>query len=132
MLSLPALRRLRFPGSDGSSSDRDVAARTVLAALGLVAIAEQYEQGYFLRSRCDLVREQPDLTIERVNAATIGDDDKFTLTAEDAIGLLDEAVEQARSQGFGWSTDAVRLTPKPELVTMVSKSPELELGSEAE
>lgn len=132
VLSLPALRRLRFPGENGSTTERNTAARTVLAALGVVAIAEQYEQGYFLRSRCDLVREDPGLTIERVNSATISDDDKFTLTAADAIALLNEAVETAMENGLAWNTEPIKLTPKPELVTMVSKSRELELGSEVE
>lgn len=132
VLSLPALRRLRFPGGNGSSTERNTAARTVLAALGLVAIAEQYEQGYFLRSRCDLVREEPGLTIERVNSATINEDDKFTLSAAEAITILDEAVEAAKQHGLAWNTEPITLTPKPELITMVSKSRELELGSEAE
>lgn len=132
VLSLPALRRLRFPGKNGSSTERNAAARTVLTALGIVAIAEQYEQGYFLRSRCDLVREETSLTIERVNSATISDEDKFTLTAAEAIAILNEAVEAAKAHELAWNTEPVKLTPKPELVTMVSKSREIELGSEAE
>ena len=133
VLSLPALRRLRFLDDKGKSSTaRNAAARTVLAALGLVAIAEQYEQGYFLRSRCDLVREQPALTIERVNSANVGDDDRFSLTSKDAISLLNEAVAKAKEKELKWDTDPIELTPKPELVVMVSKSRELELGAEAE
>ena len=51
VLTLAGLRRLRF-GEDG---ERNVAARCIIASLGLVAMAEQDVQGYALRSRCDLV-----------------------------------------------------------------------------
>jgi CRISPR-associated protein Csb1 len=36
VLSLSALRRLRFPNKKSQSSERDTAARAVLAALGLL------------------------------------------------------------------------------------------------
>ena len=72
------------------------------------------------------------MTIERVNSATISDEDKFTLTAAEAIAILNEAVEAAKAHELAWNTEPVKLTPKPELVTMVSKSREIELGSEAE
>ena len=50
VLSFAALRRLRFGGSE-----KDAAGRSLLAALGLVALTEQDARGYALRSRCDLV-----------------------------------------------------------------------------
>src|SRR5437773_1203601 len=52
VLSFAALRRLRF-----GETKRDAAARTLLAALALLAITEQDARGYALRSRCDLVCE---------------------------------------------------------------------------
>src|SRR5215831_9351348 len=52
VLSFAGLRRLGFGGSE-----RDNAGRVFLAALGLVALAEQDARGYALRSRCDLVCE---------------------------------------------------------------------------
>ena len=49
------MRRLRFPSVDGKvDKDRDCAARAVLAAMGLFALARQNEIGYDLRSRCCL------------------------------------------------------------------------------
>src|SRR5205807_1835610 len=56
VLSLPALRRLRFPPKPGdrSSPEGDNAARTYLAALGLLGATLAAEAGYDLRSRCIL------------------------------------------------------------------------------
>ena len=132
VLSLPALRRLRFPTSDGKQNpDRNNAARTVLAALGLVAIVEQSQQGYFLRSRSDLVPEKPELVIERVSSGTVSDDDRFSLSPDAAIAVLNKAVKEATKQGLDWNIEPIRLTPKPSLVAMVRKSRELELAGEA-
>ena len=50
MITLAGLRRLRF-----GNRERDKAGRALIAALGLVALAEQDARGYALRSRCDLV-----------------------------------------------------------------------------
>src|SRR6185437_14241883 len=50
VVTLAGLRRLRF-----GDETRTSAARTLLAALGLVSLLEQDARGYALRSRCDLV-----------------------------------------------------------------------------
>lgn len=50
VLSFAGLRRLRFGGGE-----KEKTGRSLLAALGLVALAEQDARGYALRSRCDLV-----------------------------------------------------------------------------
>ncbi|MDP2953352.1 MAG: type I-U CRISPR-associated RAMP protein Csb1/Cas7u, partial [Chloroflexota bacterium] len=57
VLSLAALRRLRFPldGNGTSNSNVDLAARTALAAQALYAAALVREHGADLRSRCLLV-----------------------------------------------------------------------------
>jgi CRISPR-associated protein Csb1 len=56
VLSLAALRRLRFPldGAMDADTKVDHAARTVLAALGLAAATLSREEGADLRSRCQL------------------------------------------------------------------------------
>ena len=133
VLSVPALRRLRFPINGNQTTEQNAAARTVLAALGLVAIAEQWQQGYFLRSRCDLVPEHSELIIERVVSSDVKDDDRFTLRPAEAIALLDAAVKEATEKhSLPWNVKEVELAPKPSLVAMVSKSRELELGEEGE
>src|SRR6185437_15101763 len=54
VVSLGALRKLRFPSVDSNSVERDQAARTVLAALALCAGVLASERGTSLRSRCQL------------------------------------------------------------------------------
>lgn len=128
VLSLTALRRLRFPIDGEQSAERNLAARTVLAALGLVAIIEQFQQGTFLRSRCDLVPETTELTIERVRSATIDDEDKFSLTPDEAIALFDAAVEKATKLNLPWQAEAIELTPNDDLVGLVVASRQFEFG----
>ncbi len=132
VLSLPALRRLRFPSANGPNAERNHAARTVLAALGLVAIAEQFQQGAFLRSRCDLVPETPDLTVECVRSATVTDDDRYSLSPQIAIQLLDQAVEAAAHCDLPWPTQPIPLVPSADLVGLVAESRRLELSGQAE
>ena len=123
-----ALRRLRFPVDGDQSAERNLAARAVLAALGLVAITEQFQQGSFLRSRCDLVPESVELTIERVRSATIEDDDKFSLSPDEAIALFDAAVAKAITQNLPWQATAIELTPNDDLVGLVVASRQFEFG----
>jgi CRISPR-associated protein Csb1 len=60
VFSLPAIRRLRFPTDRNEyRTDRDVAARTALAALALAAADLSIRKGCDLRSRCLLVPTHP-------------------------------------------------------------------------
>lgn len=121
VLSLPALRRLRFPDGDGKqSAERNRAARTVLAALSLAAIVEQQQQGYFLRSRCSLVPEEPLGTLEVVTSA--GSSETVNLDPDAAASLLADATAAAEKAGLTWRTDLPPLTPKPDLVSLVAQS----------
>lgn len=122
VLSLPALRRLRFPVDGQQTTDRNRAAQTVLAALGLFAITRQFEQGTFLRSRCDLVPESTELTVERVRAATIEDEDKLTLSSEEALKIYNGSVKAAKAAGLPWQEDAIELKPNDDLVGLVVES----------
>ncbi|TWT74824.1 type I-G CRISPR-associated RAMP protein Csb1/Cas7g [Allorhodopirellula solitaria] len=122
VLSLPALRRLKFPVDGQSSAESNRAAQTVLAALGLFAITRQFEQGTFLRSRCDLVPESTILTIERVRSATVADDDKLTLTSEQALAIYDDAVTAAKATGLPWQEQPIELTPSEDLIGLVVES----------
>lgn len=124
VLSLVALRRLAFPGSDEDRPARDAAACTTLAALGLAGVVLQREQGYDLRSRCLLVPQEP-LVFELIPA----DGGKSTccrLDASHAAKLVAEAVEQAKAQGLRWET-RITLTPSPKLVRLVRRTRELEI-----
>lgn len=138
VLSLPALRRLRFPiddaakpdseknGNDAAKSaaqrERDLEAQTVLAVLGLTAIAWQWKVGFSLRSRCDLYAEREDLTIEQIGG---GKKRPFTLTYESAKKLLEEATQGLTAKGLGWNTAPVTLKPNDELAKVVKRSRDL-------
>jgi CRISPR-associated protein Csb1 len=131
VLSLPALRRLRFPVGDKHKNERDDAARTVLAALGLCAAALAAESGLDLRSRCLLWPDEP-LTWELLGKP--GDPpQKLGLSADAAITLLKDAVAQATTQGLSWREEPIVLQPSDALVKLVVKSQQLaaQQGAEA-
>lgn len=123
VLSLPALRKLRFPVDGKTTPERDAAARTVLAALALTAAALAAESGFDLRSRCllwptDVMKWE---LLETPGKAPT----EFTLTAEAAIELLGEAVAAAEKLGLVWRRDAVKLTPSPNLVALLKRSQDI-------
>jgi len=123
VLSLPALRRLRFPVNEEYSVERDDAARTVLAALALCAASLGQEQGLDLRSRCQLHPTAP-VAWEILDAP--GDDpQRLLLPADTAMAIYRDAVEAAKSAGLPWMEEELVLKPSPELVTLVKKSQEL-------
>jgi CRISPR-associated protein Csb1 len=122
VLSFAALRRLRFGGAD-----KDAAGRTLLAALGLVALAEQDARGYALRSRCDLVcdgRASLDLVFAD------GTPEAVAIDRSSARSLYANAFAAAQSAGFQLRSQPLSLRPQPKLVEIVRKSQELALSGE--
>ncbi len=119
VLTLAGLRRLRF-GSDA----RDSAARVLLAALGLVALAEQDAVGYALRSRCDLVCDG-DSPLELVHAD--GSTEPLELDRAGARGLYRDAYTFAEEAGFQFRS--LVLEPQPKLIEIVRRSRELALDA---
>lgn len=133
VLSFPALRRLRFPitrkKKDSEETEIvldpqvDVAARTVLAALGLCAAALAAEAGLDLRSRCLLWPTEP-LKWELLGKP--GEIEKdIVITAEQSIQLLEDAIKAATAIGLPWRTTPLQLRPSDELVKLVAKSQQL-------
>lgn len=117
VLSLPALRRLRFPVGGKIDPEKENTARTVLAALSLVGLTLTREQGYDFRSRCQLIPEnEPEFELL---GPTLAEVTKFKLTSKDAISLLEDAVKAAEKAGFEWNTKAVVLTPSARLQKLV-------------
>lgn len=120
VLTLAGLRRLRFGGGE-----RDMAGRSLLAALGLVALAEQDARGYALRSRCDLVCDgSAPLELVRADGAA----GAFELDREAARALYREAYARAESAGFNFRS--LMLEPQDKLVRIVRSSRELALQGE--
>ncbi len=129
VLSLPQLRRLRFPIDGKFDPECDVAARTVLASLALVGLTLSLEHGSDLRSRCLLFPEGP-LSFELLD--TPGKPTPISLDSKQAIAIYGEAVKAATKLGLPWDTTPVTLTPSPELIALVRKSQELAATGEDE
>ncbi len=124
VLSFPALRRLNFPiekiPNGNTQEDVNVAARTVLAALGLCAAALAAEAGLDLRSRCLLWPTEP-LKWELLGKP--GEIEKdIVITADQSIQLFKDAVNNATKMGLPWRDQPLRLVPSNELVKLVVKS----------
>lgn len=125
VLSLPALRRLRFPVEGGR--DAGVEARTTLAALALAAVAMQWKSGFSLRSRCDLVpRHAMRLELVSSQGSTM-----YELTPKLAEDLVQACSEEAVRAGLPWPPiqnelpwrdGALTLQPNEELVRAISES----------
>jgi len=119
-LSLVVLRRLQFPVGGSLTPDADVAARTVLAALGLCAATLAFEAGIGLRSRCLLWPDGP-MTWELLDRP--GESPRaFSLSGTSALELLAGAVERAKAAGLPWPEEPVGLKPSPALVDLVRLS----------
>ena len=129
-LSLAVLRRLRFPidGTSDSQSQVDLAARTVLAALGLAA-GTLAREDVDLRSRCHLFAEGVSVwqLLDRPGEAP----EEFALDVDVALDLLTAAIQAAKDTGLPWK-GVINLSPSPELVELVRCSQELASESVAE
>lgn len=151
VISLAGLRRLAFGGSE----DDDQKARTVLAALALVAVLAATENpGYFLRSRCHLSPKLGEhLKFQRI--ASNGVEGSFLIELPDALRLYGEAVDALPDRlkwhrwdlsrqvdgapAGGWSDELLNageliaeLQPAPKLMTLIEKSRNLTAAGEAE
>jgi CRISPR-associated protein Csb1 len=122
VLSFAGLRRLGFGGGE-----RDRAGRTLLAAIGLFAVAEQDARGYALRSRCDLVCEGR-APFELVHAD--GRLDWTKVDREAARSTYAASLEAAQKVGFKLAAEPIRLTPQEKLVEIVRRSQDLALKGE--
>lgn len=117
VISFAALRKLRFKGL---SREAETAARAAVAALGIAAIAYQYENDFDLRSRCLLLpTHAPKLEL-------LGRDGSAGEVVEvnrgSASEILSSAASRAESEGIGWETGEIRLTPAPKLLELISRS----------
>jgi CRISPR-associated protein Csb1 len=132
-LSLPALRRLRFPvaGKKGPEQEKtNDAARTALAALVLCGAVLAQARGLDLRSRCLLVATKAPHW--ECLGAPGADPATFTLTAKEATELLKQAVAAAVAAGLPWKKEGLALKPLADVVALVKKSRELAAASGSE
>lgn len=118
VISIAALRRLRFPIDGKYSNQADQAARAVLVALALCAASLADESGLDLRSRCVLYGEEP-LKWSLLDRKHPKD---FSLTGDESIALLQAAVDAAKKAGLPWREEPLVLQPSDKLVKLVVKS----------
>ncbi len=120
VLSLATLRRLGF--TTGA-----LEARTVLAALGLLAILASGSRGHDLRSRCLLVpKKDGAIVLEAVRSD--GSTTSIDLDLSGAISLYNEAVRNLPQElrfEKGPGASIAELTPSPKLVDLIKRSREL-------
>jgi CRISPR-associated protein Csb1 len=124
VLSMPALRRLRFPSRPGEKStlDTDAVARTYLAAIGLLGTTLAIDAGYDLRSRCILRATNP---IRWELLGRPGEaDSHFILDRAGALQLYTDALAAVKGT-LPIELKETLLTPSADLVTLVRKSLEL-------
>lgn len=132
VLSLPAIRRLRFPIGNATTSDAEtnLTAQTALAALALCGAALAAERGMDLRSRCLL---WPTEAITWELLGTPGTEPQtFSLDADQAVALLTEAVAKLKEAGLPWRSEPVRLQPSRKLVKLIRNSQELAVSGKAD
>lgn len=123
VVSLGALRKLRFPVEGKDERAVSEAGRTVLAAIGLCAGVLAAEAGTSLRSRCSL---WPEADRDWALLDKPGVDPRtFRVSGEQATALLNEAVKAAKGAGLDWMEKKLTLTPSDELVKLVKQSQEL-------
>lgn len=110
VLSLASLRQLRF----GQDENKNVAARALLAALGLNAIARA-ERELYIRANCDLIESSaPVVTLDQ----RFGEKKTFApLTVEHTDQLLLEAIENAKKVGVAdWNGQTFNVDGNPIII----------------
>ena len=110
VLSLATLRQLRF----GQDEAKNVAARALLAALGLNAIARA-ERELYIRANCDLIESAaPVVTLDQ----RFGKKKTFApLTVEHTDQLLLEAIENAKKAGVAdWNGQTFKVDGNPIII----------------
>ena len=121
VLSLPALRRLRFPIDEAGPDSRvDLTARTALAAQALFAAILVREQGADLRSRCLLHATGP--VVWELLGSPGDESRKFDLPGEKALEVYQQAVEEAKGAGLPWLDQEMVLKPSSQLLALVRQS----------
>jgi CRISPR-associated protein Csb1 len=112
VISLAALRQYSLGGPE-----RNGAARAVLTALAMFAVAVQFESGGWLRSGCQLDPLESEL---RFRLTTSFGTRVFALSAAEALELAQTAAAAARHRGLEW--ESLQLEPSEDLIELVRRN----------
>ncbi len=126
VLSLAALRRLRFPVGGVVKPQVDLTGRTVLAALGLAAVCFLDEDGFDLRSRCLLDGKPGEMQF-----VGRGETTAFGLDANGAAALVAAAALEAKAAGLPWPEEPLVLQPSADLAKLVVESRKRSMAASA-
>ena len=117
VISFAALRRLRCKGH---TPEQETAVHTAIAALGVAAIAYQYEMDFDLRSRCLLLpTHRPRLELLRRDGSSA---DIVEVDRGNSARILKQAAKKAEAVKIGWETKETRLKPAPKLLELIRRS----------
>ena len=120
VLSFSQLRKLRFPVNGQETDEINSYGRAVIAALGVLALTLQLEDGYQLRSRCQLIPEsEPEFEWLGAFATNVS---KSQISAKTASEAFQKLCAQAGNAGLRWQEEPVTLTPEEKLVKLVQMS----------
>ncbi|QSA97552.1 type I-U CRISPR-associated RAMP protein Csb1/Cas7u [Methylococcus sp. EFPC2] len=118
-LHLGVLGKYGFPGDDGQrSTERDIAVRAALAALGLWAVQTVATRKLYLRSGCDLIYR--DIAwLARFGGGRV---EALEFTADGPKTVLNEALKVAADLGLSWQTRPVVLSAGSGLLKVIEAS----------
>ncbi|MCY3961667.1 MAG: type I-U CRISPR-associated RAMP protein Csb1/Cas7u [bacterium] len=120
VISLAALRRLRFAGH---SRDAEIAARAAIAALGVAAIVLQHEMDHDLRSRCLLIPQHvPSLELVGRDGSA---PESVDVSRDTAALVLAQAAQASADLDLAWVTAEIKLQPAPKLLELLRRSREV-------
>jgi len=105
------LRRMKFPRDDGKRlPEREHAARLLLLTLGLLAQTLRFDEGFYLRSGCDLIlEEEPVFTLYGTSMKSA---QRKVVSTPIVLPLFEEALAHAKNQGFEWEDRVIEAVPK--------------------
>ena len=117
VLSLPSIRRLRFP-SNASGAEQNC--QVYIAALGLLAATLAIEDGFSLRSRCELNPKH------EVLWELLGPPGQpplhYSLSAGEAIQVYNAALQECRKLGCEVETTPIELHPSEKFKKLITES----------
>ncbi len=121
VVSCAAVRRLRFEKVDGiDEASRNHAGQTATIALGLYGLLAQMDEGYYLRSRCDLIPVNQ--TKIEVIGRTLDETEEYQISPGEMLEVLKKAREEARRYGLEWRTEPLVTEGDERLTTMIERS----------